>query len=274
MRLRDGHRLGLSDRGGGPPILLLHGFTGSVEAWGDVVLEGLVGQGFRVLAVDLPGHGRSDVPDSPDRYRIEAVVEDLVEVLDARDVERADWVGYSMGGRVALGGAVLRPERVRSLVLESASPGLELEEHREARRRSDDALARRILDRGIEAFVDEWMDLPLFASQRRLPDAVLSRTRRRRLRCSPRGLANTLRGLGTGSQPSFWSDLESLPHRTLLLAGSLDAKYVEIARRMAARIPGARRRVVPDAGHTVHLEAPETWLRSVCEFLAPSTDRP
>ena len=255
-------------------MLLLHGFTGSVEAWGEVILQGLAAAGLRVLAVDLPGHGRSDVPDTPRRYHLESVVHDLLDVLDARGLERPAWVGYSMGGRIALGAAVLHPDRVGRLVLESASPGLESEADREARRRSDEALSRRILDRGIEAFVSEWMDLPLFATQRRLPEPVIARARRRRLRCSPRGLALTLRGLGTGSQPSFWADLGSLPHRTLLLAGGLDTKYVEIAERMAARISGVERRTVADAGHTVHREAPEAWLRSVGEFLAPGRGRP
>jgi len=241
-----------------------------VEAWGEDVLAGLSEGGFRVLAVDLLGHGESDVPPDPDRYRLEPVVEDLLEVLDDREVEQADWVGYSMGGRVALGAASLHPDRVARLVLESASPGLETQEARRVRRASDDSLARRILERGIEAFVTEWMDLPLFASQRRLPQGVRNRARERRLGSSPLGLANTLRGLGTGRQPSFWDELATLEPATLLLSGALDDKYVEIAERMAERIPTVRSRTVADAGHTIHLEAPAAWLGAVTGFL----DRP
>ncbi len=245
-----------------------------MEAWGEGVLEGLADRGFRVLAVDLLGHGESDVPPDPDRYRLERVVEDLLDVLDARAFDRIDWVGYSMGGRVALGAALRRPDRVARLVLESASPGLETQEARQVRRESDDALARRILERGIEAFVDGWMDLPLFASQRRLPEGVRNRARERRLGCSPRGLANTLRGLGTGRQPSFWDTLATLEPSALLLSGALDDKYVQIAERMAERIPTVRCRTVADAGHTVHLEAPEAWLGAVTGFLDPPRHEP
>ena len=274
IRVADGLRLRVEERSReaeGHPLLLLHGFTGSVEAWGEGVLRALAAT-RRVLAVDLPGHGGSDVPSRPDRYAVERVVGDLGAVLDDAGVERAVWVGYSMGGRVALAGAVLRPERVAALVLEGASPGLDDADARRERRRADEALARRIEDEGLVAFVDDWMALPLFSSQRRLPDDVLSEARSRRLRCDPGGLAGALRGLGTGSQPSFWDRLDEVAAPTLLVTGSLDAKYEALAQRMAEALPRAVRESVADAGHTVHLERPAEWLRAVGAFLARLED--
>lgn len=267
MALRDGLRLRVVDRGEGPAALLLHGFTGAVEAWGDEILQGLVEAGRRVLAVDLHGHGHSDVPDGPERTAMEEVVRDLAEVLDRLGVERADWIGYSMGGRVALGAAVLRPGRVERLVLEGTSPGLESEEERAERRRRDEELARRILEEGIEAFVDHWMGLPLFRTQERLPEERRRDARRRRLRCSPRGLATSLRGLGTGRQPPFWGALGRVRRPVLLLTGGADAKFDEIAARMEELLPEAERAIVAGAGHTVHFEDPEAWLRHVTRFL-------
>ena len=263
----DGLRLRVEDRGTGAATLLLHGFTGSVEAWGEEILSGLAARDRRVVTVDLPGHGGSDVPGRPERTAMERVVDDLCRVLDARGLERADWVGYSMGGRIALAAAVLRPGRVGRLVLEGASPGLASARDREARRRRDEALARRILDEGIEAFVDRWMDLPLFRSQEKLPAARIQAARERRLRCDPRGLASSLRGLGTGRQPSFWDDLAHVDRPVLLVTGEADAKFTGIAERMEARLPDARHRVIPGAGHTVHFEAPDAWLEEVAGFL-------
>lgn len=245
---------------------MVHGFTGSAEAWGGTVLEGLA-RSVAVLAVDLPGHGASPPPPTPEECRIEKVVGRLIDVLDAQGVERADWVGYSMGGRVALAAAVLRPDRVRRLVLESASPGLSGSGERERRRLQDEALARKIEGQGLDWFVDHWMNLPLFRTQRRLPAPVLAEARRRRLTQDPHAMAQVLRGLGTGVQPSYWNALPDLRVPTLILTGALDPKYEELAGRMLEALPRAIHRSVPGAGHTVHLEAPARWLEEVVPFL-------
>jgi 2-succinyl-6-hydroxy-2,4-cyclohexadiene-1-carboxylate synthase len=252
--------------GGGVPVLMVHGFTGSAEGWGEGILEGLA-RGGPVLAVDLPGHGESDPDRDASAFTMERVVADLLAVLDDQGVETADWVGYSMGGRIAISAAVHHPNRFRRLVLESASPGLRSEDARARRRRQDDLLARRIEAQGIEAFVDYWMAQPLFSTQLRLPPAVLGDARRRRLRNRPRALANVLRGMGTGSQPSYWDDLRGLAVPTLLLTGELDGRYSGIATEMARLLPDARHVMVADAGHTVHLELPRQWLAVVGPFL-------
>src|SRR5690606_4372959 len=192
--------------GEGPPLLLLHGFTGAADSWPDRTLAGL-SRTHRVIAPDLPGHGRSDAPPDPARYALPRVVDDLAYLLGELGAASATWVGYSMGGRIALGAAVLAPERVERLVLEGASPGLADEEERRTRRAQDEALARRLESEGIRAFVDHWESLPIFASQQRLPAPTQEAQRTRRLRSDPLGLAACLRGLGTGSQPSFWERL-------------------------------------------------------------------
>lgn len=258
------------------PLFLLHGFTGSSLAWGEPVLRTLERRG-PLVAVDLPGHGdaqrRSPLSsDSPPDF--EQTVDELARLPAEYGWERVDWAGYSMGGRLALALAIRHPERVRRLVLESTSPGLATASGRRDRRRSDDALARRILSDGIESFVSHWMGLPLFRSQQRLPAEALRNARERRMAADPEGLAAVLRGLGTGSQPSYWDELARLERPVLILSGELDPKYVEIGRAMAARLPDATRVEVDGAGHTVHLEAPEAWEQAVVRFLErPPTPR-
>jgi 2-succinyl-6-hydroxy-2,4-cyclohexadiene-1-carboxylate synthase len=171
-----------------------------------------------------------------------------------------------MGGRIALAGAVLKPARVSSLILESASPGLAGESERRARRRADEALAEGILRGGMEAFVDHWMGLPLFATQGKLPPAVREANRERRLKNNPEALAACLRGIGTGAQPSFWEDLPRIQVPTLLLAGEEDRKFSELARRMADLLPSAELRLIPKSGHSIHLENPFAWLAAVRTF--------
>ncbi len=248
-------------RRSGRPILLLHGFTGSGSAWGTELVEELA-RHHPVLAVDLPGHGRS----APSSEGMTGLIRRLTALLDGEDAVRAWWVGYSMGGRVALAAGVLVPERVAGLVLEGASPGLETGRAREERRQRDEMLARAIESRGMEWFVDRWLSLPLFASQRALPAPIQAANRRRRLENHPEGLAAALRALGTGSQPSFWPRLPSVRAPALLLTGELDRKYEALARQMARALPDARHRSVARVGHTVHLEAPARWLEEVLYF--------
>jgi 2-succinyl-6-hydroxy-2,4-cyclohexadiene-1-carboxylate synthase len=250
---------------GGAPLVLLHGFTGGAENWRP--LSAAWAGRFRTIAVDLLGHGRSDAPADPARYRMERCVADLAAALDQLGQPGVSVLGYSMGGRIALHFAAAYPERVRALVLESASPGLAAPEERAARVAADEALARQLERDGLEAFVDYWERLPLFASQARLPESVRAVQRAQRLCNNPQGLANSLRGLGTGAQPSLWERLPELHAPTLLVAGALDAKFTAIARQMAAALPAAQLASVPEAGHTVHLERPDVFATLVADFL-------
>lgn len=251
--------------GEGPPLMLLHGFTGSAANWRPFM--DVFGRHYRVVAVDLPGHGETDAPPDAERYRSEAVADDLCRLMDHLGIERAVVLGYSMGGRLALSLAMLHPERVNALVLESSSPGLASAEEREARRARDEALAERIERDGIEAFVAHWENLPLFASAKRLPEDVQERIRAGRLKNRPQGLAGSLRGMGTGVQPSWWHLLSDLHVPVQLVAGELDGKFCDIAERMRDALPDVRLAVVPDAGHMVHVEKPELFATIVVDFL-------
>ncbi len=260
-----------TERGGGPDALLLHGFTGSKESWSGLLplLEG----SFRLLAVDLPGHGESGLPPCLQRYRMEEAAQDLAELVRRLAGGPVHLLGYSMGGRLALYFALEYPELARSLALESASPGLEGAAEREARRASDATLADRILAQGMEAFTAEWERLPLFASQASLPEAARRELRLRRLQNRPEGLAGSLRGMGTGVQPSLWGRLAALQLRTLLVAGELDEKFCALNRRMAQEIPAARLEIVPGAGHSVHLEQPLVYAKLLHRFWSQEGDR-
>ena len=85
-------------------------------------------------------------------------------------------------------------------------------------------------------------------------------------------LAHSLRQLGIGRMPPLWDRLQELRAPTLLVVGSLDAKFGELARRMAARIPDARVVSIPDAGHAVQVEAPRALAEALSGFLAELGD--
>lgn len=255
----------VEEAGDGPPLLLLHGFTGSAATWRPFLPA--FARRWRTIAVDLPGHGKTDAPATPGRYRAEAVAEDLCGLMDRLGIARAAVLGYSMGGRLALSLAMLAPRRVRALLLESASPGLETAAERKARARQDEALAARIERDGIEAFVAHWENLPLFASVRRLPEDVQERLRQGRLANRPEGLAASLRGMGTGVQPAWWDRLPDLNVPVQLIVGELDGKFRAIAERMLALLPDGRLAVVPGAGHVTHVEKPDLFATIVMDFM-------
>lgn len=255
--------------GDGAPLVLLHGFTGSAATWEPVRV--LLGTRRRVVSLELPGHGASPPPDPA--HGLADVARSAVAAVTALGIRRADWLGYSLGGRIALRVAVDHPAAVARLALESASPGLADPGARAVRAAADDALAARLERHGLAWFVDCWMAQPLFASQRRLDTTVLARERRLRLDQSPAGLAAALRAFGVGRQAPIWDRLATVTAPTLLVAGAEDARYVAIARAMATRLRDARVAVVPEAGHTVHLENPVPFWSLVCRFLdtAPHT---
>jgi 2-succinyl-6-hydroxy-2,4-cyclohexadiene-1-carboxylate synthase len=246
-----------------PHPVLLHGFAGSSAAWGDAIVDGLAALGPAPALVDLPGHGRN----AGDTDRDPVTLEGTLDLVSAAAPAPFDLVGYSLGARVALHFAAAHPDRVRRLVLESGSPGLADAGERAARRQADEGLARRIVEIGVEAFLDEWEAQPLFETRRALPDGVRERQRALRSLNDAGSLAAALRGLGTGTLPSLWERLSGVHVPTLLVVGALDRKFVDIAERTAAAMPNARVVVVPDAGHTVHLERPADWVAAVGGFL-------
>jgi 2-succinyl-6-hydroxy-2,4-cyclohexadiene-1-carboxylate synthase len=261
----DGLALHVTRDGAGPPLVLLHGFTGSAASWAPLAPS--LGARYTTLAVDLPGHGESTAPADPARYALDRLAGDLLGLLDALGLDRVAVLGYSMGGRAALHFALAHPDRVAGLVLESASPGIESDAERAERVASDAALADEIERDGVEAFVMRWEWLALWASQASLPAEVRQRLRTQRLANSARGLANSLRGSGAGADRPVLDRLRGLDVPTLLVAGALDAKYVALGRAMEAALPGASLEVVADAGHAVHLERPAELVRLVLRFL-------
>ncbi|MFO7538270.1 MAG: 2-succinyl-6-hydroxy-2,4-cyclohexadiene-1-carboxylate synthase [Chloroflexota bacterium] len=249
------------------PILFLHGFTGSCHNWRPHWPT--FANQLQAIGVDLLGHGQTDSPPTPTRYQMPQAAADLAAIIDQIVTPPVHLLGYSMGGRLALYFACHYPHYVSKLILESASPGLKTEQERSERRLHDEALADFIEHQGIAAFVNRWQQLPLWESQKQLPASVRQALRRQRLSNHPTGLAHSLRGLGTGVQPSLWPHLSQVTTPTLLLCGELDAKFVAINREMAAAMPQARLEIISQAGHTVHLERPSAFQQVCLQFLLP-----
>ncbi|XJZ26591.1 2-succinyl-6-hydroxy-2,4-cyclohexadiene-1-carboxylate synthase [Bacillota bacterium Lsc_1132] len=266
--LINGVRYHVETFGEGYPLLLLHGFTGDASTWLPFCSQW--GSHSRLIMPDLIGHGKTESPQGLERYAIESVADDLRRLLDEMGIEKADLLGYSMGGRLGLTFSLLFPERVRKLILESSSPGLLTEEERKLRRKNDRHLAEMILEKGIKDFVDYWERIPLFSTMKGTPVQVKAAIRTQRLAQSPNGLANSLLGMGTGSQPSWWENLKLLTNEVLLINGEKDEKFCRIAVQMAAVLKNCKRTTIKNSGHAIHVEEPEKFGTIVSGFLTQS----
>lgn len=247
--------------GHGTPIVLLHGFTGSSNTWQSLIQQKYTGLKF--ITIDLPGHG---LTKGKTVKTMDACCGDLHQVFRGLGLNKFYLAGYSMGGRTALSYTVKYPKSILGLLLESASPGLQTEAERRMRAESDQLLAERIEKEGVEAFVNDWENIALFSTQKLLSMEKQEAIRRERLSHTADGLANSLRGMGTGAQASNWHRLNELPFPVLLIAGGLDKKFVKINESMLQLFPNAKLQVCEDAGHAVHVEKPQTFNELLVAF--------
>lgn len=250
---------------GARTIVLLHGFTGSTKTWQHIVPQL---ENFHVVTVDLVGHGQTDAPAAVAEYSMDRQIALLEGLFEQLGLKRFLLLGYSMGGRVALSYAARYPERIEQLLLESASPGLVEETERAARKAADDALAEKIIANGIESFTNKWENIPLFETQKKLRETVQRDIRLERLSQREIGLANSLRGMGTGVMPSVWQELAKLGFPVTLLTGSLDVKFEKLAQKMLAILPNAQHLSIIGAGHAIHVENPVKFATIVKETIS------
>lgn len=261
-------RLNYFVAGEGTPVTLLHGFTQSGRSWNEVISK--MPERWMWIVPDLRGHGATQIR-SGSSCSMDACTADLEMLWDHLGVERTHLVGYSMGGRLALHVAVRRPQRVLSLLTIGAHAGLD-PDGREGRRLGDEALAERIEKGGVEAFVNYWGSLPMFAGIERRGPNFVAQVRADRLENHVAGLACSLRGMGAGAMEPVWDGLAHVESPCTFVAGQLDHGYVASARRLAATVPHGRIEIVLHAGHSVHQERPEAFARVLFNHLEQTSE--
>ena len=229
-------------------VLLVPGFTQSAGAWQPVV-ERLRAAGHDAIALDVP------------------VGLDFVATADAigDGGGRGVYVGYSMGGRLCLRLALDHPGLVDGLALVSTSPGIADSVERDARRASDEQLARDVERRGVEPFLRDWLAQPLFATLA----AEASGLAERAAGHTATELATTLRRLGSGTQEPLWNRLTELEMTVALITGRADLKFEQIndAMRDACTGAAAVARASLDGGHALPLEQPDALAGVLLDWL-------
>ncbi|GAB6182050.1 2-succinyl-6-hydroxy-2,4-cyclohexadiene-1-carboxy late synthase [Desulfotomaculum defluvii] len=249
-------------KGKGKPIVCLHGFSENLSTWDFLELEG-----YQLILVDLIGHGESDKPHQSKCYRLRVILRHLNKLIYQLDIKKYSILGYSMGGRIALAYALVYPNEVEKLILESASYGECGLLNRLKRRKNDLKLAKGIREKGIEWFNEYWSNLSIFVSQKRLPKSVLNEISKRRLGNVAHALSNTLLCTGQGKFPCLKNKIVYLSKPILYISGQYDKKYQQIGNDFAKLGSNVKHVSIRGCGHNTHIEDPNTFKNVLSEFL-------
>lgn len=251
--------------GEGPPLLLVNGYAATGADWDPAFIAGLA-EGFAVLCPDNRGMGASDLGEGP--MTVDRLVEDLVGLLDALEIERAPVAGWSMGGFVAQALAAAHPKRVGGLVLlATAAPGSEsvaadpavtarLFDHSGTPREQASRLIGLLFPEGVAEEVDAEFGEVVAAARAALSPTALAAQEEliRRWHGEPAGLS-----------------LAAIDAPTLVMAGEEDVVIPPgNATILASAIAGAQLKLFPGAAHAFISQEAQRASGSIREFLAAS----
>jgi pimeloyl-ACP methyl ester carboxylesterase len=265
-----GHRIAYLDSGDGPPVILLHGFGGSMWQWEH---QQSLSSGLRVITPDLLGSGLSDKPEI--QYSPQEMMDFLTAFMDALEIPHAVLVGHSMGAGLAIGMALEHPERLTKLVLISGLPQHVMEN-----------LTNPMIRRALETRAPAWMVasgnwlLGGFFTERVLKDivydhalltpAVLDRSNRNRKRP---GLLGPV--MSAGKHLPVWESrfaprMASITQDTLIVWGEEDHVFpLAVGAQLHTTLPASTFIAIPRAGHMPQWEQPQVVNRHLLQFVRP-----
>ncbi|MCC5906693.1 MAG: 2-succinyl-6-hydroxy-2,4-cyclohexadiene-1-carboxylate synthase [Balneolaceae bacterium] len=244
-----------------PYLLMFHGFMGSREVFKPLI-DDLAGF-CNPMTIDLIGHGKTETPDNPELFHAERQVQQLKSVLDRLQFKPLYLFGYSMGGRVAFQLIARHPGLFAGAIIESSHCGISSKTDRMNRIEADKQRAIQI-ENNFTDFLQKWQQLPLFAhtpfESRQRYDEIMKTQK-------PELMSASLKGFGAGVMPNVCQKVYSSRLPLQLIAGSQDKKYAEIMEQISVNHTNAKLAVVKNAGHRVHTDSPEEWIRIVRDFI-------
>jgi pimeloyl-ACP methyl ester carboxylesterase len=244
---RDGVKIHYEVHGSGPTLLLTHGYSSTSTMWNGQI--DALSKHYKLVLWDMRGHGQSDYPEDPAAYSEALTISDMAALLDEVGATSAIVGGLSLGGYMSLAFYRSHPERVRALLIIDTGPGFKNEDAR-------DAWNKRAHDTG-DRFEREGL-------------AVLQSLSRERSSVSHRdasGLARAARGMLTQRDASVMESLPAIKVPALVIVGADDTPFLAASDYMAAKIPGAKKVIIPAAGHAVNIDQPQAFVEAVLPFL-------
>src|SRR5882757_5556810 len=244
---RDGVDIYYEVHGSGPPLLLTHGYSSTSGMWHRQVAA--LSKHHKLVLWDMRGHGQSDYPSDPAAYSEALTVGDMAALLDEVGAPKAIIGGLSLGGYMSLAFYRAHPDRVRALLIIDTGPGFKKDDAREA-------WNKRAHDSG-DRFDREGLEVLKSGSRER--SGVTHR--------DASGLARAARGMLTQRDSSVIESLPGIKVPSLVVVGADDTPFLAASDYMAAKIPDAKKVVVPAAGHAVNIDQPQAFIEAVLPFL-------
>jgi len=255
----NGTKLYYEVRGQGHPLVLIHGGLMDRRMW-DGQFD-LFAQKYKVIRYDVRGYEKSDKAAGSYSH-----VEDLRRLLDFLGVGKAYVLGLSLGGQIALDFALEHPDRVDALLLVGSSmTGYPFKNTPEFLAKYT-AVFQAAKTGGVDKGVEKTLELPFFIPAK--PDSELVNRLRPMLRENFRAWTSS-EGRAIWPEPPAFQRLEKIAVPTFIILGDKDSQRIlDVGETLAARIKGARKKIVRDAAHHVNMEQPAEFNRLVLAFLA------
>jgi len=244
---RNGVNIYYEAHGNGPFLLLTHAFSSTCDMWRGQIEA--FSKNYTLVIWDMRGHGRSDYPEDSTTYSEALTVEDMDALLDRVGASRAIVGGLSLGGYMSLAYHLAHPDRVRALLIIDTGPGFRKDEAREAWNKRALSLAARYEKEGL-AVLDSASQEQLLAKHR-----------------SAEGLSRAARCMLTQRNARVIESLPGIKVPSLIIVGAEDKPFLAASDYMAMKIPGARKVVIPSAGHAVNIDQPRAFIEAVQTFL-------
>jgi pimeloyl-ACP methyl ester carboxylesterase len=250
---RDGVQIYYEVHGEGPVILLSHGYSSTSGMWKGQI-EPLT-KTHKLVVWDMRGHGQSDYPEDQGAYTEAATVADMAALLDAVGAKTAIIGGLSLGGYMSLAFNRVHPDRVTALLIFDTGPGYRNDEAREGWNKTSIARAERFERDGLSALGNASAEVRIVTHR------------------SADGLAKAARGMLTQKTADVMNSLPTIAVPSLVVVGANDKPFLAASDYMAAKIPGAKKVVIPDAGHAANIDQPAAFNAAVVEFLDSLSER-
>jgi pimeloyl-ACP methyl ester carboxylesterase len=245
---RDGVNIHYEVHGNGPPLILTHGYSSTSSMWQGQIAA--LSRHYKLVLWDMRGHGQSDYPENPAAYSEALTVADIAALLDAAGgTGKAIVGGLSLGGYMSMAFYRAHPERVTALLIIDTGPGFKKDDARDAWNKNAHETGNRFEREGL---------------------AVLKSASRERATVNHRdasGLAHAARGMLTQRDARVIESLPNIKVPSIVVVGADDKPFLAASDYMAAKIPGAIKVVIPDAGHAVNIDQPDAFMKAVLPFL-------
>ena len=238
----------------GDPLVLMHGFMGSIESWYTLGYIRLLSQKFMVISIDARGHGSSDKPHSVNAYLDKTMAEDVIAVINQLKLDKVNYFGFSMGGRIGFELFAYYPDRFSSMILAGQTPGprTEFGKQSDSKRlalfEKGTDIYRKVLRKSPPEF-GSYLNAALNGDLR----AFISKTKANALRLDISGLVSK----------------RSIP--CLIYAGSLDKLSHDSVQEYSRKIKSAQFISVPKINHMESISKTDIIIPIIQEFLRINT---